>query len=356
MKKIIVLASTQALFAALFMTTSDVAFSEPSLTDELIITSTRLTQGQTGASVTIIESDEITNSPAEDLPNLLGVEAGVHNRDLFAGTNGAEATVDIRGFGAVGTQNTLILLDGRRLNDLDLAAVDFANIPLNSIKHIEIIRGHAGSVLYGDGAVGGAINIVTKSPAFQEDSVETNHSFSHPGQTHNFNISAMQSRGPFSLNLATNFLHGEGFRDNNDLIQKNLISQLRYTGDQNEAFVKLGGDFQSVGLPGARQINRAAGTDQFTESPEQATSLVDKALQSGLRLDIGLSGDLPNGGSYVIDGGLRTKDQDSRVSTIVDTVLTTVSFTPRADVTWQLGNHSHSSKIGIDIYLSLIHI
>ena len=115
----------------------------------------------TGTSVTVIEEEDIENSPAEDLPNLLGLEAGVYNRDLFSGVTGAQATVDVRGFGAVGTQNTLLLLDGRRLNDIDLAAVDFTNIPLNSIKQIEIIRGNAGSVLYGDGAVGGVVNIVT---------------------------------------------------------------------------------------------------------------------------------------------------------------------------------------------------
>ena len=46
------------------------------------------------------------------------------HRDLFGGTRGARATVDIRGFGAVGKQNTLFLLDGRRLNDIDLAAID----------------------------------------------------------------------------------------------------------------------------------------------------------------------------------------------------------------------------------------
>ena len=39
--------------------------------------------------------------------------------------------------------------------DFDLAAVDWGNIPLDSIERIEVTRGNAGAVLYGDGAVGG---------------------------------------------------------------------------------------------------------------------------------------------------------------------------------------------------------
>ena len=328
------------------------ASSNSQLTDELVVSSTRLTQSQTAASVTIITSEEIVNSLSDDLPQLLGLQPGIHSRDLFSGTNGTEATVDMRGFGAVGTQNTLVLLDGRRLNDVDLAAVDFSNLPLKNIAYIEIIRCHAGSVLYGDGAVGGVINIVTKSPTSYQDSAETGYSFSHPGQTHTVNMSAKQSAGRYSINAATNFIHGEGFRDNNNLIQKNLVTQLRYTGDTNEIFLKLGTDFQSVGLPGARQINRAAGTNQFTDSPEEAASLIDKALQRGLRVDIGVTSQLPNDNTFVLDAGFRSKDQDSRVFSIVDTVLTTISVTPRADIFWGRNGRLNATKIGLDLYHS----
>ena len=69
----------------------------------------------------------------------------------------------MRGFGAAGISNTLVLVNGRRLNDIDMAGVDFSAIPKNSIERIEITRGNSGAVLYGDGAVGGVINIVTKN-------------------------------------------------------------------------------------------------------------------------------------------------------------------------------------------------
>ena len=44
-----------------------------------------------------------------------------------------------------------------------MVGVDLAAIPRESIERIEITRGNSGAVLYGDGAVGGVINIVTKT-------------------------------------------------------------------------------------------------------------------------------------------------------------------------------------------------
>ena len=82
---------------------------------------------------------------------------------LFGGVNGVKTSVDLRGFGAFATSNTLVLINGRRLNDIDMAGVDFSTIPRDSIERIEITRGNSGAVLYGDNAVGGVINIVLKN-------------------------------------------------------------------------------------------------------------------------------------------------------------------------------------------------
>ena len=346
-----------ALGAFLSLLLTNFAWGETELPDELIVTATRLNDLPKGASVTIITENDIQNAPAEDLPNLLGLEAGIYNRDLFSGVSGAQATVDMRGFGAVGTQNTLLLLDGRRLNDIDLAAVDFTSIPLHSIKKIEIVRGNAGSVLYGDGAVGGVINIVTKSPANQADSASIDYAIAQQ-QRHEANMFISRSMGRYSLNVSSNFVQADGFRDNNNLLQRNALGQLRYTGDGGEAFIKLGGDFQSLGLPGARLIDRADGTDEFLTARDKATTPLDKALQSGLRFDFGITRELSNGAELILDAGVRKKDQDSSIedntgggfNQIIDTELTTWSLTPRANVEWLLSGQDHQSTIGADLY------
>ena len=132
------------LAAAALLSLATTALAETGGPGNILVTATRLDETNTRArgNNTIISAEDIQNSTARTLPELLGREAGVLSRSLF-GNNGASATVDIRGFGAASTQNTLILLDGRRLNDVDLSSINFGSIPLQSIERIEITaRGH----------------------------------------------------------------------------------------------------------------------------------------------------------------------------------------------------------------------
>ena len=94
------------------------------------------------------------------VPELLMQFPGIHVRDNSGSPN---QQVDMRGFGIFGDQNTLILLDGQRISENEQTTVNWAAIPLSAIERIEIMRG-SGAVLYGAGATGGTINIITKAP------------------------------------------------------------------------------------------------------------------------------------------------------------------------------------------------
>ena len=119
--------------------------------------------GIVGASTTVITAQDIAHSPAQTLQEIIAQTPGVQLTTLYGGVNGAQTSVDLRGFGAFATANTLVLINGRRVNDIDMPGVDFSTIPRDSIERIEITRGNSGAVLYGDNAVGGVINIVTKT-------------------------------------------------------------------------------------------------------------------------------------------------------------------------------------------------
>ena len=115
-------------------------------------------------STTIITAEDIARAPRPDAAGHPFARARHPGRPIcLAASTAPAATVDMRGFGAAAPSNTLVLVNGRRINDLDIAGVDLASIPRDSIERIEITRGNSGAVLYGDGAVGGVINIVTKS-------------------------------------------------------------------------------------------------------------------------------------------------------------------------------------------------
>ena len=76
------------------------------------------------------------------MPEIIAQTPGVQLTTLYGGVNGAGTNVDVRGFGAFATANTLVLINGRRINDIDLAGVDLSTIPRDSIERIEITRGN----------------------------------------------------------------------------------------------------------------------------------------------------------------------------------------------------------------------
>ncbi|WP_434357466.1 TonB-dependent receptor [Parasalinivibrio latis] len=118
------------------------------------------------ANISVISADDIETSGATSLENLLRGKAGIQISDTNSGP-----VFSLRGFsGSNAAHNTLILVDGRRLNKFDLSAPQISSIPLNQIERVEILSGSAG-VLYGDQAVGGVINIVTKVPTSEGGSV-----------------------------------------------------------------------------------------------------------------------------------------------------------------------------------------
>ncbi|MFC1480090.1 TonB-dependent receptor [Candidatus Omnitrophota bacterium] len=118
-------------------------------------------ESRTPASVAVITREDIENSNAQTTIGLLRSETSIMVRDWTG--NGTTASVDIRGFGEQAGMNVAVLVDGRRVNEVDLSAVDWAQIPIDQIERIEIIRGGSGAVLYGDNACSGVINIITKS-------------------------------------------------------------------------------------------------------------------------------------------------------------------------------------------------
>ena len=123
--------------------------------DEVIVTATRQEEKMSAipANVTVINEAQIKNSTAINIPDLLRTQVGVLVNDVQG--NKRNYSVDLRGFGETAALNTLVLVDGRRINQPDLSGADWTLISLNRVERIEIIRGGRGSVLQGDNGSGG---------------------------------------------------------------------------------------------------------------------------------------------------------------------------------------------------------
>ena len=346
------------LAAASLLGLTTMALAETSNSGNILVTATRLDETNTRArgNTTIISAEDIQNSTARTLPELLGREAGVLSRSLF-GNNGASATVDIRGFGAASTQNTLILLDGRRLNDVDLSSINFGTIPLQSIERIEITR-NSGAVLYGDGAVGGAINIITRQP----DKAGTT-AFIKAGagslDTQQIDASISHTAGAFAAFVGVHGISSDGYRDNNDLDEKNINSDFRYSHANNQFFLKFNWYDQDLGLPGARIVNPGLGIDQLSNDRRGTNTPDDFADQKGYNINPGFTHYWDNGTEAVVDFGYREKTQKAffddydfggLFSNYLDTDLKTFSFTPRVITPHRLLGKSSQTVLGLDYY------
>ena len=107
---------------------------------EVVVTGTRTEQSvdRIPANVTVIYEEDIENSNARTVSDVLRSEEGIIVRDWLS--NGRTAQVDLRGFGETANANTLVLVDGRRFNEIDLSGTDWTQIPLEQIQRIEIVR------------------------------------------------------------------------------------------------------------------------------------------------------------------------------------------------------------------------
>ncbi|MCH2221012.1 MAG: TonB-dependent receptor plug domain-containing protein, partial [Dechloromonas sp.] len=118
------------------------AQAQSSELDTVVVTATRFAEAdpKIPANVSVLTRDDLRNIPATNLPELLKSVAGIESRPLY-GPLGMDATVDMRGFGSTATSNTLILVDGMRMNPADMGSIIWSAIPLSGIERIEIMRG-----------------------------------------------------------------------------------------------------------------------------------------------------------------------------------------------------------------------
>ncbi|WP_418178939.1 TonB-dependent receptor plug domain-containing protein [Aliarcobacter lanthieri] len=110
-------------------------------------------------STEIYTKNDIEQSQSKDIYDFLASQTSVNVMPNFG--NKFTQSLDIRGYGLEnGNQNLVVTVNGRRLNNIDNVPQLLSAIPLESIEKIEILKG-SGSVVYGDGANAGVINIIT---------------------------------------------------------------------------------------------------------------------------------------------------------------------------------------------------
>jgi vitamin B12 transporter len=218
--------------------------------EEVIVTATRIpTELESSPnSLTVITRDEMEQKQIRTVADILRDQVGI---DVARnGQPGGLTSVFIRGANAT---HTLVLVDGVRVNNAFNNAFDFANLSVDNIERIEILRGPQ-SVLYGSEALGGVINIVTKRGAAQptgsalleigeNDSLRTRESFA---ATHE----------KFSISAETSYFTTDNERINSDFFAWNASARASYDALERLRVSVLGTYLQSkAGSPNDRFTN-----------------------------------------------------------------------------------------------------
>ncbi len=217
--------------------------------DEVVVTGSRFadTLASVPANITVIHRQDIENSTAENIPDLLRTQASVQVTDISG--NRRNFRVDIRGFGETSQSNTLVLVDGRRINQADLSGTDWALIPLDRVERIELIRGGRGSVLYGDNASGGVVNIITKTG---DETKIGGRLVAGSYDTFKGGLSYSGSNEKLSWSLSGNYLTSSGYRDNSDTESNDIALALGYyPADNVKINLRSAAHKDDTNLPGA---------------------------------------------------------------------------------------------------------
>jgi iron complex outermembrane receptor protein len=315
--------------------------------DAVVVTATRFPERELGIpiGVTIIRADRISAHTARTLPDLLAQEAGITTRDS---SGSPDRQIDMRGFGVTGDQNTLVLLNGQRLTEIELTPTRWSAIPLDSIERIEIMRG-SGAVLYGGGATGGTINIVTKDAAYAPAKGKVVLS------TGSFDAKELQgalSTGVAGLSLAMNFTDysSNNYRANNRVEQNNVSGELRADGDRGHATFRFAADSQSLRLPGERTYAELGSNPRGTRRPGDYSSLDGHRASLGGALHLGQA-------EVAVELGYRDSARTALLrdytfgvfDTYTDTRTRVWSLTPRLRMPLDAWGYSTSLVAGLDL-------
>ena len=322
---------------------ADAQINPDLVVDEVVVTASRFEEkpGDQPIGVTVITGEEIRNSGETSLPRLLSRQPGVFVRD---NSGSPDMQVDLRGFGVTGDQNTLVLLDGRRLSEYELTTARWSSIPLESIDRIEIVRG-SGAVLYGGGATGGLINVITKGPVSGSKSFDA-YAGGGSYNTQDYRVGGQIASETVGLGLNGGHYTSDNYRENNRVVQDNFVADLRNFDPNHTLNLKLGYDKQDLRLPGTRTEAELDTDRRGTRTPE------DFSNRSGGFAN--LSGKFRLGDADLIaDLGYREKKNDfhaafSGLTLDGNTKVETWSFSPRVKLPYAAFGVNNSLVFGAD--------
>jgi iron complex outermembrane recepter protein len=334
---------TAATFVAAIAPVHGAALETPIVSlSPIVVTATRFPdiQRQFPIGVSVIDREAIVRSTARSVPELLSLQAGIQVRDS---TGSPDLQIDMRGFGQTGDLNTVVLVDGQRFNDIDTSPVKWSAIPLSAIERIEILPG-SGAVMYGSGATGGVINIITRQPVSGDRQLDVQAGAGSYSAT-DLQVAASLASDRLGLRVQASDQRSDNYRDNNRLIQRNLLADVRTLGTGPQLYMKLASDSQYLRNPGQLTLTEMAANRRGTQTPRDFSS------RDGMRADLG--GSVRSGNvEWAANLAYRTQETSAFFAAFSSDVINetdNIAFSPRVKISHRLGGFEQTLIAGVDV-------
>ncbi|MFY9550592.1 MAG: TonB-dependent receptor [Thermoanaerobaculia bacterium] len=203
----------------------------PPASESIVVTATSIPEEEReiGSAVTVITREQIEKSETTSVLELLRAVPGLDV--VQSGTPGSLTSVFTRG---TNSTQTLVLVDGARMNSPFFAGYDFSAMSTENVERIEIVRGPF-SALYGSDAIGGVIQIFTRTPPPGLSGRATGET-GNQGQGEGSGFVSF-GQGPFAAAGSYRYQAFDGDRPNTDWRQRNGAARLeaRLPGDSRIA-------------------------------------------------------------------------------------------------------------------------
>ncbi len=291
----------------------------------------------------VITREDIAQSGYQSLSEILAGSGLLHVSGASSGYN-AGGSPDLRGFGERAAQNTLILLNGRPLNNATLEGPDLSTIPLNTISRVEILNASAG-VLYGNGAVGGVVNIISDQTTKREH-IESKFEAGSFGTAEFSSTISRSLQAGRHLYLAASAGTTDGYRDYTENSKSYgamsyslpfLDGNASFGLDQSRTDGYLSGVVADSALTANRRAFRSSSVQKKRSIRQTIWTKLEKMLETGDTLQV--------------DAGRRLSGQEGRYLTgaSINQLLRVNSLSPKVLGQTSLLSKSTDYVVGIDL-------
>ena len=226
-------------------------------------------------NITVITKEDITNSPAKSIDEILQQVPGMDIRRR--GANGVQSDIGFRGSSF---EQVLLLLNGIRMNDSQTGHNNM-NIPvdLEDVEKIEVIKGPAAR-RFGQNAYAGVINIITKTTPGKRVKVSAEGG---DYGSYGLGFNAQMGNEKFSNSLQANSASSEGYMFNTDYEIRNVFYQGKLNIKNGDLKLQAGFSEKKFGANGFYATKSAI--NQYEETQASIVSLAHQQTFGKLKLN-----------------------------------------------------------------------